>query len=111
MYVKDPDVALITAKTLSVQRCTFYALNGRHLVYVAEEAEPGRGAKLGFFFFNSFHTHGSMDIGSQCWVSYGELNRIVSYSLFVHSDATLSLQHRFANEFWFAKEARRYTSC
>ena len=41
---KDPDVALITAKTLSVQQCTLYALSGRHLVYVAEEAEPSRGA-------------------------------------------------------------------
>ena len=51
MYLKDPYVALITAKTLSVQRCTFYTLNGPHLVYVAEEAEPGRGAQLGFFFF------------------------------------------------------------
>ena len=43
VYLKDPDVALIKAKTLSVQRCTLYALKGRHLVYVAEEAEPGRG--------------------------------------------------------------------
>ena len=51
VYLKDPDVALITAKTLSVQRCTLYALNGRHLVYVVEEAEPGRGAQLDFFFF------------------------------------------------------------
>ena len=51
MYLKDPDVALIMAKTLSVQQCTLYALSGRHLVYVAEEAEPGRGAQLSFFFF------------------------------------------------------------
>ena len=51
MYLKDLDGALITAKTLSVQRCTLYALNGRHLVYVAEEAEPSRGAQLGLVFF------------------------------------------------------------
>ena len=37
VYLKDPDVALITAKTLSVQRCTLHALNARHLIYVAEE--------------------------------------------------------------------------
>ena len=48
--LKDLDVALITAKTLSVQRCTLHALIGRHLFYLAEEAEPGRGAQLGFFF-------------------------------------------------------------
>ena len=47
MYLEDPDVALITAKTLSAQRCTLYALNGRHLVYVAEEAELGRSAQFG----------------------------------------------------------------
>ena len=52
-YLKDPDFALVMAKTLSVQRCTLYALNGRHLVYVAEEAEPGRGAQLGIFFQHS----------------------------------------------------------
>ena len=50
MYLKDPDVALIMAKTLSVQRCTRYALNGCHLVNIAEEAEPGRDAQLEFFF-------------------------------------------------------------
>ena len=46
MYLKDLDVTLIMAKT----RCTRYALNGCHLVNIAEEAEPGRDAQLEFFF-------------------------------------------------------------
>ena len=54
MYLKDPDGALIMAKTLSVQRCTLAALDGHHLVYVAEEAEPGRGAQLKHFFLNDY---------------------------------------------------------
>ena len=36
VYLKDPDGALITAKTLSVQRCTLYVPDGPHLVYVVE---------------------------------------------------------------------------
>ena len=54
VYLKDPDGALITAKTLSVQRCTLYAFNGRHIVYVAEEVKPGRGAQLERFFLNGY---------------------------------------------------------
>ena len=41
-------------KNLIVQQCTLYALSGRHLVYIVEEAEPGSGAQLGFFFLNSY---------------------------------------------------------
>ena len=45
VYLKGPVCVLKTAKLLSVQRCTLCVLNGSHLSYVAEEAEPG-GARL-----------------------------------------------------------------
>ena len=41
VYLKGPVCVLKTAKTLSAQRCTLCVLNGSHLSYVAEEAEPG----------------------------------------------------------------------
>ena len=56
MYLKDLEGALITAKKLSVQQCTLNALNSYHLVYVAEEAEPGRGTELEFFLMKATET-------------------------------------------------------
>ena len=41
VYLKGPVCVLKTAKTLSAQRCTLCVLNGGHLSYLAEEAEPG----------------------------------------------------------------------
>ena len=40
VYLTGPVCVLKTAKPLSVQRCTLCVLNGSHLSYVAEEAEP-----------------------------------------------------------------------
>ena len=54
VYLKDADGALITAKMPSVQRCTLYALDGRRLVYVANEVKPGRGAQFEHFFLNGY---------------------------------------------------------
>ena len=51
---KGPRCCPHNGKTLSVQRCTLYALDNRHLVFAVEEAEPGRGDQIEIIFLNGY---------------------------------------------------------